>query len=117
MFAAISALTLERQSEVLELLATVDDPSLMDTERGDNDYDIVSLDVVRSVDIDVSQPPGELSGSAHWAPAHAISGCDTRSTTFRGLPSLSEPVASHRHAQSLGSEEEQRARRRARAFF
>ena len=54
MFAAISALTLERQSEVLELLARVDDPSLVDTERGDDAYDIVSLDVVRSVDIDES---------------------------------------------------------------
>ena len=50
--AAYSALTLERQSEVLERLSSVDDPALIDHSDGTQSYDVVSLGLVRRVEVD-----------------------------------------------------------------
>ena len=51
--AAYTALTLERQSEILECLADVDDPALVDMEDADqSSYDLVSLGIVRRVEVD-----------------------------------------------------------------
>ena len=51
---AISALTLMRQSEVLDVLSGVADPILADPSDASRPYDLVSLNLVRKVDIDES---------------------------------------------------------------
>lgn len=50
----VSALDLERQSEVLEVLTAVDDMTLMDMDDPQKPYDIVSLGLVRNVEIDAA---------------------------------------------------------------
>jgi len=47
----MSPLQLMRQSEVLEVLSSIDDPSLVDMEEGDAPSDLVSLNLVRNVEV------------------------------------------------------------------
>ena len=47
----LTALVLERQSEVLEVLNAVDDPTLIDHTDSESSYDVVSLGLIRKVDV------------------------------------------------------------------
>ncbi len=77
--AALDAVTLERQSDVLEALTAADDPSLADTADASLSYDVVSLGLVSSVEVDPAT--SAVSIRLVLPPDAAAAGAGTRLTS------------------------------------